>query len=186
MKNKSTLISSVCVLALISSMTFAQDTQTDNHVITVEVPEVALLDLETSDTKNFTAAFTKPANDEAGNKIVAPAANSTIWLNYTTIQTGSTPKKVTVKASVLVDGVDIQIAAGQATTGSGTKGTPVSAFNLTATDKSLVSDIGSAYTASGANSGHQITYTFLADNANYANLRSGSTEVTVTYTLANQ
>ncbi|GGM95261.1 hypothetical protein GCM10010967_30850 [Dyadobacter beijingensis] len=186
MKSRITLVSSmfVVMLAGLSGRAVAQDTQTDNHQISVVVPVVALLDLETSGTKNFTASFTKPANDEAGEKIVAPAANNSLWLNYTSIQAGTTTKKVNVKASTLVDGVDIHLVAGSAAGGAGTKGTPTAGFNLTTTDQTLISDIGSAYTASGPNAGHQLTYTFLADDANYANLRSGSTTVTVTYTLA--
>jgi hypothetical protein len=187
MKNKSALISSLFVLALIGSSAYAQDTNTDNHQITVVIPEVALLDLETTGTKNFSATFTSPATDEAGNKIVAPVANTTMWLNYTNIMTGTAPKKVTVTATSLVDGVDIQIAAGAATTGAGTRGTAAgAAFTLTSGALTLVSDIGSSYTASGPSNGHQITYTFLADDSKYAQLRSGSTPVTVTYTLTNQ
>lgn len=187
MKTRFTLVSFlfVVVLAGLSNRALAQvDTETDNHQISVVVPTVALLDLETSVSKNFTASFTKPANDEAGEKIVAPAANSTIWLNYTSIQAGTTTKKVNVKAAPLVGGVDIHIVAAAAVGGAGTKGTPTAGFNLLTTDQVLVSDIGSAYTSSGPTSGHQLTYTFLADDANYANLRSGSTTVTVTYTLA--
>lgn len=163
---------------------FAQDTHTDNHQISVTIPVVALLDLETSATKDFSANFTKPASDEAGNKIVAPAANSTLWLNYTSIQTLTTTKKVNVKASVVIDGLDIHLVAAAATTGAGTKGTPTAGFNLTTSDQVLISDIGSAYTASGPNNGHQLTYTFIADDSKYADLRSGTTPVTVTYTLA--
>lgn len=187
MKTRLTLVSFMFVVMLtgLSGRAFAQvDTHTDNHQISVVVPTVALLDLETSVSKNFTASFTKPANDEAGDKIVAPAANSTIWLNYTTIQTGSTTKKVNVKASALVEGIDIHVVAAAAVGGAGTKGTPTAGFNLTTSDQALISDIGSAYTASGPTSGHQLTYTFIADDGNYANLRSGSTTVTVTYTLA--
>lgn len=187
MKRRSTLFPFmfVVMLAGLSGRAVAQsDTQTDNHQISVVVPVVALLDLETSASKNFTASFTKPANDEAGDKIVAPAANSTIWLNYTSIQAGNTTKKVAVKASTLVAGVDIHLVAATAVGGAGTKGTPTAGFNLLTTDQTLISDIGSAYTSSGPTSGHQLTYTFIADDANYAALRSGNTDVTVTYTLA--
>lgn len=186
MKNRLSLVSFmfVVILAGFTSRAVAQDTQTDNHQISVVVPVVALLDLETSATRNFTACFTKPANDEAGDKIVAPAANNTLWLNYTSIQAGTTTKKVNVKANAVVDGVDIHLVAASAAGGAGTKGTPTAGFNLSTTDQTLISDIGSAYTASGPTSGHQLTYTFIADDANYANLRSGTTTVTVTYTLA--
>lgn len=186
MKKRFSLLSFMFVVMLtgLSGRAVAQDTQTDNHQISVVVPVVALLDLETAATRNFTASFTKPTNDEAGEKILAPAANSTIWLNYTSIQAGTTTKKVNVKASALVDGVDIHLVAAAAAGGAGTLGTPTAGFNLSTTDQTLISDIGSAYTASGATSGHQLTYTFVAADANYANLRSGSTNVTVTYTLA--
>jgi hypothetical protein len=186
MKKRFTLVSFmfVVMLAGLTSRAVAQDTQTDNHQIIVEVPVVALLDLETAATKNFTASFTKPANDEAGNKIVAPTANNTLWLNYTSIQAGTTTKKVDVKSNAVVAGVDIHLVAASAAGGAGTKGTPTAGFNLSTTDQTLISGIGSAYTASGPTAGHQLTYTFIADDGNYANLRSGSTTVTVTYTLA--
>ncbi|MGV3603660.1 MAG: hypothetical protein ACO1N1_20740 [Dyadobacter fermentans] len=187
MKNRSTLVYSLLVMLMtgIAGRVVAQDTQTDNHQVTIVVPVVALLDLETSDTENLTATFTKPANDEAGNKIVAPTAISTTWLNYTTIQAGNTTKKVNVKASGVVDGVDIQLVAATASaTGAGTKGTPAGTITLSTTDQTLISGIGSAYTASGASSGHQLTYSFVADDANYASLRSDETTITVTYTLA--
>ncbi|SEJ05348.1 hypothetical protein SAMN05216327_105494 [Dyadobacter sp. SG02] len=187
MKKHVTLVSSmfVVMLAGLSGRAVAQsDTQTDNHQIVVDVPVVALLDLESATSKTLNATFTKPANDEAGDKIVAPTANNTIWLNYTSIQTGTTTKKVNVKANAVVAGVDIHLVAASAVGGAGTKGTPTAGVDLTTADQTLISDIGSAYTASGPTSGHQLTYTFVAADANYANLRSGQTTVTVTYTLA--
>nr|WP_295922669.1 hypothetical protein [uncultured Dyadobacter sp.] len=187
MKKRSTLVSSLIVMTLSGACFSAyaqQDTQTDNHTITVTIPVVALLDLEAPVSKNFAAEFTKPANDEAGNKIVAPTANTSLWLNYTSIQTANTTKKVNVKASAVIDGLDIHLVAAAATTGAGTKGTPTAGFNLSTDDQVLISNIGSAYTASGPNNGHQLTYTFIADDTKYADLRSGITPVTVTYTLA--
>lgn len=188
MKSRFIFASSVVIAVLLGSVApaFAQDTNADDHVITIDVPTVALLDLETSaGSLDFTAAFTKPTNNEAGAKILAPSAVATTWLNYTSIQSGTTSKKVNVKASALVDGVDIHVVAGAAAaTGAGTKGTPGAGFDLTTSDQVLISDIGSAYTATGANSGHQLTYTFVAKDENFATLRSGVTPVTVTYTLA--
>lgn len=176
---------SVFILAVGSGFNaFSQDTNTDNHQITVEVPTVALLDLETAGTKNITASFTQATPLEAGDKLSAPAANSTLWLNYTSIQTGTTTKRVDVKSSAVINGIDINLVAAAAATGSGTRGTPTAGFNLTAADQTLINGIGSAYTVSGPNNGHQLTYSFNSTDANYANLRSGSTTVTVTYTLA--
>ncbi|SEI71641.1 hypothetical protein SAMN04487995_1846 [Dyadobacter koreensis] len=187
MTTKFTISSFITVFALafgLSFSVFAQDTRTDNHQIIVEVPTVALLDLETSGTKNITASFIQPTLLEAGQKIAAPALNNTLWLNYSSIQEGTTTKRVDVKVNEVVSGVDINLVAGASATGAGTKGTPTAGFILTAADQTLVGGIGSAYTLTGSGNGHQLTYTFAAEDANYAALRSGSTTVTVTYTLA--
>ena len=183
----------IAFLALlsISSMPFivnAQDTQTDNHQITVVIPNVALLDLESSISKNFSAGFTQATPFEAGDKITIPAANTDLWLNYSSILPttgpGSTSRRVDVKASALVAGVTIQVVAAAATTGFGTKGTPAAAVTLTTADQPIINTIGSAYTVTGPSNGHRLTYSFSALDANYAALRAGSTVVTVTYTLA--
>ncbi len=172
----------ILLLVLTSSYSvFAQDTNTDNHQITIQIPTVALLDLETSGTKNFTAPFVQ--STEAGDKITAPAPNSTLWLNYSSIQTGATTKRVDVKTSALVTGVDINLIASTSATGAGTLGTPTAGITLTGTEQPLITGIGSAYTVTGPNNGHQLNYTFAATDANYAALRSGNTTVIVTYTL---
>jgi hypothetical protein len=162
----------------------AQDTQSDNHTITVVVPNVALLDLETAATRNFTSTFTQPSPNEAGEKLTAPANNTGLWLNYSSIiSTTVTSRKVGVKLSALVPGVDVAVVAGAASTGAGTRGTPTSAVTLTTADQDLITGIGSAYTATGSSNGHNLTYSFTALDANYANLRAASPVVTVTYTL---
>ena len=157
------------------------DTHTDNHQITVVVPTVALLDLESDTPDNLTATFVAPT--EAGEKIAAPEAISTIWLNYSSIQNGQKTKRVDVETSALVPGVDIRIQAGASGTGVGTLGQAELPFNLTVLPKKLIDGIGSAYTTSGPSKGHPLTYSFLAEDGNYADIRSGSPLVTVKYTL---
>lgn len=164
----------------------AQDTRTDNHTITIVVPNVALLDLETSVSKNFTSTFVQPTPLEAGEKVTVPTSNTDLWLNYSSIiPTTVTSRRVDVKTDVLVPGVDIAVVAGTSATGFGTKGTPTAAVTLTTSDQPIINTIGSAYTVSGPSKGHQLTYSFTALDANYANLRAvtGGTVVTVTYTL---
>ena len=173
----------VFVLALGASVSvFAQDTHTDNHTITIDIPAVSLLDLESSGSKNISAAFIQPLPLEAGDRITAPVANTTLWLNYSSIQNVKT-KRVDVKSSALIDGVDVNLVAGASGTGFGTKGAPTAGFKLSLTDQVLINDIGSAYTVSGPNNGHPLTYSFAALDANYGALRSGSHVITVTYTL---
>ena len=188
MKFKKITLLSFFSISIMAFTAKAQDTQTDNHQITVVIPNVALLDLETSASKNFSAAFTQATPFEAGDKITVPAANADLWLNYSSILAatglGSTSRRVDVKASALVPGITISVVAAPATTGFGTKGTPSASVTLTTADQPIVNAIGSAYTASGPNNGHKLTYSFAALDANYAALKAGSTVVTVTYTLA--
>ena len=167
----------------ISKKVMAQDTNTDSHTITITVPAVSLLDLETADSKNFSAAFVAPT--EAGNPITAPANNATLWLNYSAIQTGTTTKKVAVKASAVLAGLDISLVAAAPAGGAGTLGTPASSITLTAVDQTLISGIGSGYTDTGTSKGCLLTYHFAANTTNYGLIRSGTAAaITVTYTLS--
>lgn len=176
------LIAIVASLMFLGSKASAQDTQTDNHTITVVVPNVALLDLEAT-TRNFTSTFVQPTPLEAGERLTAPANNTNLWLNYSSIIGGSVlSRKVQVKIGALVPGVDIAVTAAAAVNGAGTKGTG-STLTLSATDQDLVTAIGSAYTGTGINNGHNLTYSFNALDANYGSLRAASPVVTVTYTL---
>jgi hypothetical protein len=171
---------SVIVLALsfgASVSALAQDSQTDQHVVTVVIPTVALLDLETSVSKNITATFVAPT--EAGLAITAPADDQTLWLNYSSIQTLSKTKRVDVETASLIAGVDVNLSAAASGTGAGALGTAQAPFDLIIGTKKLIDGIGSAYTTSGPSKGHQLTYKFTAADANYANLRSGSPTITV-------
>ncbi|ASK30897.1 hypothetical protein CEY12_12570 [Chryseobacterium sp. T16E-39] len=174
----------------ISANVSAQDTNTDNHTITISVPEVALVDIEPAATKNITLGFTAPT--EAGQPIVASPANTTLWLNYSSIKSVADPtRNVTVRLNALIPGVDINVTAAAATgSGGGTLGTPSALLTLSAADQTIISGIGSAYTGNGANNGHNLTYALAAGSgpggvATYADLQATATTVaTVTYTIS--
>lgn len=164
----------------------AQDTGSDNHTITIVVPNVAILDLEAT-SKNFTSTFVQPTLLEAGQKVSAPVDNALIYLQYSSIlpSIGVASRKVQVSASPIVPGVNINVVAATSSSGFGTKGVPTASVLLTTGVQDLITGIGSAYTETGAGKGHQLTYSFTAPDANFASLRSvtGGTIVTVTYTL---
>ncbi|MDQ0592571.1 hypothetical protein QFZ37_000940 [Chryseobacterium ginsenosidimutans] len=127
---------SLSLLALaISAHLSAQDTNTDNHTITISVPEVALVDIEPAATKNITLGFTAPT--EAGQPIVANAANNTLWLNYSSIKSVADPtRNVSVKLNAIIPGIDIHVTAAAATgSGGGTLGTPAAQLTLSAADQ---------------------------------------------------
>lgn len=183
------LILSLVALAFSAQM-HAQDTNTDNHTITISVPEVALVDIEPAATKNITLGFTAPT--EAGNPVIANAANTTLWLNYSSIKSVADPtRNVSVKLNAIIPGIDIHVTAAAATgAGGGTLGTPAAQLTLSAADQTIVSGIGSAYTGNGANNGHNLTYALAPGSgpggvAVYADLQAVATTVaTVTYTIS--
>ena len=178
----------VSLIGLSAYSSLAQDTKTDNHTVAITIPEVAILDLELSSSKNIAASFVAPT--EAGNPITVPVNNTSLWLNYSSIvePTGvDASRKVSVKTSATIPGIDIKVtAATDAGAGAGTKGVPVAAgVVLTTADQDLITGVGSCWTDTGTSKGHQLTYAFgLTSAATYSSLVSGTTTVTVTYTLS--
>lgn len=177
----------IAVLGFGFNGAFAQDSNNDNHTVTITIPEVALLDIEPAGSKNFSMLFIAPT--EAGLGITAPAANATLWLNYSSIVTAAAPdniRTVSVKSSTPIPGVGIAVTAGTPVmaTGAGTGGTAGPAVTLTTTDQGIISGIGSCYTGDGAGAGSNVSYGITAAPAAYALLVAGATPVTVTYTLS--
>ena len=166
----------------------AQDTNSDAHTLTVNIPEVALLDIE-----GGTAVTLNPAAPtEAGEPIDFTAeTDNTLWLNYSSIIGDAPDNSRTVKANLagtMPTGSNLIVTVGSATnTGAGNKGTSAGAVTLAAvaTDYTVISGIGSCYTGNGANNGHNLTYSLTENSANYGSLNfSTDYLVTITYTLS--
>lgn len=169
----------------ISLLSQAQDAATDAHTVQITIPNVALVDIEPSGSKNIALAFTAPT--EAGEPVVAPTANTALWLNYSSIVAGTSTRNIQVRVTsgTLPSGTDLTVQAAAPTGGEGTLAAAGSVITLSTTNQSLLSGIGSAYTGDGANNGHQLTYNLALASGGYANLKSdASTTVTVTYTIA--
>lgn len=172
----------------LSFVGFSQDANTDNHTLTVTIPEVALLDLETSTNKNFTLAFTAPMGGEAGRRIQNPLPNADIWLNYTSIVTASGPdisRDVNVTSSIINPGGTAfsASAASDVGAGAGAVGTSLGNVSVDNSVQPIITNVGSCYTGNGPSKGHRITYNANVVNANYALLRVGTTVMVITYTL---
>ena len=185
---KSTLSLAMSLAALAFSTNLqAQDSNTDNHTITISVPEVALVDIEPAANKNITLGFTPPT--EAGLPVTPTATDNTLWLNYSSIKSvADATRNVSVQLDALIPGIDINVTAAAATgAGGGTLGTPSAQLTLSAANQTIISGIGSAYTGDGANNGHNLTYALasIGGIANYADLEATATAVaTVTYTIS--
>src|SRR5690554_7510808 len=155
---KSNLLTVVSFLFMLGTAQAQVDTSTDSHTIGINIPTVALVDIEPEASKNITMNFVAPT--EAGMPIEAPTANADLWLNYSVIPSGSTATAtVTVSLNALIPGVDIDVIAGaDAGGGDGNMGTPLGSVTLTETGQAFIDNIGASYTGDGENNGHQLTY----------------------------
>ena len=178
---------------------FAQDDKDDTHDVTIVIPEVAILDIESLLSKNFNFAF-KPdgtaAIGEAGKGLIADPGNNVpaLWLNYTSVVTGpggaDPTRNISVFASSVVPGVTMKVTAGAPiiTTGGGTPGTPTAQVTIglgpLASATPIITGIGSVFTGDGVGAGSPLTYAIDVPAASFGSLVAGSTTVTLTYTLS--
>lgn len=188
-KNIKFMLALLLVGGFSSSSLFAQDTNTDAHDITINIPEVAILDIEPDAATALTLAPTAPT--EAGAAIdFSGATDNSLWLNYSSI-IGSTTEP-TRKVSVAITngtvpgGMLVKLLAGaDAGNGDGTVGTAGGQLTLTAAPQDLITGIGSCFTNTPENNGHQLTYSLELDGTNYADLDfDDATTLTITYTLS--
>lgn len=181
-----TLFFSLAMLFIAGIAAQAQDTKEDSHDLAIEIPEVALLDIETTTGKDLTFTFTSPT--EAGNPIIAPSP-SILYLNISSIKSVSDPSR-TVSVNInqnLSNGAYLSVAAMFLTGVAGQFG--VSTFGpigagLTTTQFPLIMNVGSCYTGDGAGKGYMLSYSTGVLATNYGALRASSETVTVTYTLS--
>ncbi len=174
----------------VGSFAFAQDVATDDHLVTISVDEVFIMDIEPAASKDISLSLTQP--DEAGNTLDADS-NSTLWVNYTSVVdvANSETRSITAQTDAATPGFVLSVEAGAgAGNGGGSEGTPVSGGAVTLTNASasiIIESIGSAYTGTGANNGHNLTYRLsAASGANFGSLdHTSSQDVTVTYTITN-
>ncbi len=182
------------VIVLSANASFAQDTNEATHTVAIKIAEVALLDLEFAAGASTDIILEGTAPSEAGKPMTFgdAATNSDIWINYSSIVSGTSTRnvKVSITDGTVPAGLKLTVlAAEDAGNGEGTVGTANgSAITLSGTAQEIVTGVGSAYTEDGANNGHKLTYQLdYATSAaiNYADLKfDNSDTVTITYTLS--
>ena len=112
-------------------------------------------------------------------------ADNTQWLNYTVLVGPSEPRvsiSVDIGSGSIPNGIEMFVEASNYKGFSrGKMGTPTGKIPLTHMPKVLIDNIGTSYTGSGRNEGHQITFSFIITN--YAKLEPGIHTIYVQYTL---
>jgi hypothetical protein len=177
-------------LALSGYAATAQDTKTDKHTLDIKIPEVAILDIE-STGKSSAILLEAKAPTEAGKALdFSKSVNADLWLNYSSIIGSKTEKERVVTVQVtdgtLPSGLLVTVEAGKDNGGGeGRVGAPVGLVKLNGEAQQIITGVGSAYTGNGARKGHRLTYKLSAIEGEYEKIdfdQSGT--VTVTYTLS--
>ena len=191
MKKLSLIIAAVLVFGVanvVKAQSDNNDTNEATHQVTLNIPQVALVDIEGPGGEAGLITLTPSlTNMEAGAAVdFSGATNSDLALNYTSIVEDGETRDITVGISDdLPTGLSLEITAGSIFDGAvGTPGTGQTIeLATTGTSESIVTGIGSVYTGTGNAKGHPLTYNLKVDNSTYSTLEAASSTVTVTYTI---
>lgn len=113
------------------------------------------------------------------------AADATQWLNYTTLVDEKEPKisiTVQIASGKVPPGMELRIRAdGYKGLGTGKSGHPTGDIVVTEEPKVLIENIGTCYTGSGINEGHQLHFSFVITD--YARIEPGLASIYLQYTI---
>lgn len=186
MKKSTLLFAFATVLG--ATTLFAQDTDEQSHNVAISIPEIAILDIETTDNADISFAL-DAAGLEAGEEFVIDEENSDLWLNYTSVVTASgNQRSITVESNSVpsITGLTLKVvAAAHAGSGGGSLGAPTAIVTPSATPADIITGIGSAYTGDGNANGHNLTYhlDFTGDFADL-NVADAASTISMTYTIS--
>jgi hypothetical protein len=165
----------------------ASHAQTTAHVdVSLTMPSVALVDILPTGTNSVSLQMTAPT--EAGNTVGTGTSNNTNWLIFTSaVASGASRSIKGDVVGTLPAGIRLRLdIAAYVGTGQGfTGGESYVTANkyLTNVPVSFIDNIKGAYTGiTYGSSGFRLTYSL--EIQNYANIRSGTSNVTVRYTMA--
>jgi len=179
----SILQSILAIILLLGLSPSLKAQQSARHPICLVLPEIAIVDIEPNDTP-INLQFDAPL--EGGNAITALERNQTKWLNYTSAisRTGSN-RMITaqIASGALPEGVELGlIASAYKGNGKGAHGQSSGPIFLSSTPKTIIDNIGRAFTGNGTGNGHQLTYSLSISD--YKKLdASAEREVMVVFTI---
>lgn len=191
MKKVALIIAAVLVFTGVSNAVVVpsgDDNEKAQHSVSIEIPTVALVDVEDADGEAQSINLTPDVSAiEAGEAVdFSTATDNSLWLNYTSVVAKNKKRDISAKieSGDLPEGVSLVLNVGGISSGNGEKGEAVSGkVTLGNTAKDIVKNIGSSYTESGKNKGHQLTYSLEMNNTEYADLVAASYNVEIVYTI---
>jgi len=169
-------------LFLSTTIAFAQDNNTDNHQVSIVIPQISLLDIEPEASKDISITMVAPS--EAGDALANQTDNN-LWLNVTSIVASGNTRSISTSIDAAVTGLDLKVVAGAYTgAGFGSWGSPATELTLGTTSQDLVTGIKSGYTFNGDGNGYRLTYTVAPKGDNtFGDIVADTENITVTYTL---
>ena len=112
-------------------------------------------------------------------------ADNSQWLNYTVMIDSSDPTvsiSVNIASGSVPEGLEMYVEAGRYKGFSRSRmGKPVGRVLLTHVPRVLINGIGTSYSGSGRNEGHQLTFSFKIKD--YSKLEPGQNTIYVEYTI---
>jgi hypothetical protein len=173
----------ILAFSFVAQILTAQKTGILFHTIVLKLPQLAGLSLTTNSNP------TKVLNNNHNSLVIQ---SSNIWLNYHSILNVVNPESSKqVTAQITKGEIDANLSflistANDIGKGIGKIGKPVKTpISLnSATAKTIINDIGIAYTGNKIFEGHNITYSFLFNNKNFSTKdQTPSSHFTITYTF---
>ncbi len=176
----------LAALLTVETMSSAQQSGTGYLVFNVNIPEVALLDIEPDGNTDISLEVAPPG--QAGEApVLTNSSNNSLWLNYTNSRLENGPfRKVNVQLhGSLSPGIIIRLKAspGSGLCGNGMFGIPNDEIVLSNTPQTLISGIGGAFTGDGAGCGHRLNFSFSISESELLQYTQNNI-VQLTYTLA--
>jgi hypothetical protein len=173
----------IFLLFTLACLLYGKDTNNTSHTISVIVPKIALLDIESDISNDITLEILSPS--EAGNSLQQSATNNNLWLNVTSVAESGNFRDITVKINKPMKGVDINVVSDTYSgLGYGSWGTPLPQITLSPNDQTLISGIKSGISGDGIFNGFNLKYSAQIADSNYGSISSSENkDITVTYTL---
>ncbi|MCO4820285.1 MAG: hypothetical protein KC517_11750 [Bacteroidetes bacterium] len=186
-----TRFTAVLVFLTLVSYVNAQDAEDANNTLSIDIPEVAIMDIESEGGQSISLIVEAPS--EAGNMIdLTAAVDSSLWLNYSSVRSQAVESSRAIYAKVIggsvPSGLKLRVKPQPYTgTGDGDLGLPSNGTNgrvLVATDRKIIRNIKTCYTGDGTGNGHRLIYSLEFRNNKYDKLDfDDSNTVTVLYTI---
>lgn len=172
---------------LVPIFCFSQN-NTASHEIEIQIKEVALIGISNAISNQI--SFHPFGGREAGSSLTFGSAqsNNSVWINYSSIKKYEQQRR-TVTAFVegeVPDGLNLIVTAMPAQgAGDGALGESAGTTLLGKQPSEIITGIGSCYTGTGVNNGHNLIYNLDVDEGalSYADLNEEELTFNVVYTL---